>query len=246
MMTPTARAARITARMLARPTRFANTEGRPKTPLPIMQLMTSAARLQRPISRASRSLEVFSSRVSVTASLYHKPRACWCVSRESSRIQQVRNQRWCVHLLRKGPPCMATERRCIFITGGTGYMGQRLIPRLLTRGHIVRALVRPGSEKKLPGGCIPILRDALDGSSYAGQVSPADTFVQMVGTVHPSPAKAAEFRRIDLPSGLGAVRAAKYAGIRHFVYVSVAQPAPMMHAYIAVRAECEAAIASAA
>jgi len=141
---------------------------------------------------------------------------------------------------------MAIERRCVFITGGTGYMGQRLIPRLLTRGHIVRALVRPGSEKKLPGGCTPILGDAIDGSTYAGKVSPADTFVQMVGTAHPSPAKAAEFRRIDLPSGLGAVQAAKSAGIRHFVYISVAHPAPMMQAYIAVRAECEAAIESAA
>ena len=41
-----------------------------------------------------------------------------------------------------------------------------------------------------------------------------------------------------------AVAAASYAGIQHFVYVSVAQPAPMMKAYLEVRAECEAAIHS--
>jgi uncharacterized protein YbjT (DUF2867 family) len=35
------------------------------------------------------------------------------------------------------------------------------------------------------------------------------------------------------------------ARIRHFVYLSVAHPAPMMHAYIAVRSQCEAAIESA-
>ena len=34
------------------------------------------------------------------------------------------------------------------------------------------------------------------------------------------------------------------AGDAHVVYVSVAQPAPMMHAYIAVRAEGEAALAA--
>jgi FlaA1/EpsC-like NDP-sugar epimerase len=34
------------------------------------------------------------------------------------------------------------EQRKIFITGGTGYMGQRLIRSLLDRGHQVRALVR--------------------------------------------------------------------------------------------------------
>jgi uncharacterized protein YbjT (DUF2867 family) len=121
-----------------------------------------------------------------------------------------------------------------------------LIPRLLQRGHEVRALVRLGSESKLPAGCEAVLGDALDGSSYAGKIAPADTFVQLVGVTHPSPAKAAEFRRVDLVSGLGAVAAARAAGIRHFVYLSVAHPAPAMHAYIAVRAECEAAISAAA
>jgi len=140
---------------------------------------------------------------------------------------------------------MATERRRVFITGGTGYMGQRLIPRLLQRGHEVRALVRPGSEKKLPTGCDAVVGNALDAASYSQQVAPCDTFVQLVGVAHPSPAKAAEFRRIDLPAGLGAVVAAKAGGVRHFVYVSVPHPAPMMHAYIAVRRECEAAIETA-
>jgi len=140
---------------------------------------------------------------------------------------------------------MTAERRSVFVAGGTGYIGQRLIPRLLDRGHEVRALVRSGSERKLPQGCTAVMGNALDGESYAGNVSPADTFVQLVGVAHPSPARAAEFRNIDLPAGLGAIAAAKSAGIGHFVYVSVAHPAPMMQAYIAVRTECEKAIESA-
>jgi uncharacterized protein YbjT (DUF2867 family) len=63
--------------------------------------------------------------------------------------------------------------------------------------------------------------------------------VQLVGVPHPSPAKAAQFRSIDLVSATGAIRSAAQAGIRHFVYLSVAHPAPMMKAYIAVRSECE-------
>jgi uncharacterized protein YbjT (DUF2867 family) len=140
---------------------------------------------------------------------------------------------------------MTKEARSVFITGGTGYIGQRLIPRLLERGHNVTALVRPGSEGRLSRGCTPVSGNALDASTYAAQIAPADTFVQLVGVAHPSPAKAAQFRQIDLPSGLGAVGAAKSAGIRHFIYLSVAHPAPMMHAYIAVRTECEAAIKAA-
>lgn len=138
------------------------------------------------------------------------------------------------------------QRHNVFIAGATGYMGRRLIARLLDRGHEVRALSRPGSEGKLPPGCTPVIGNALAAASYADRIPPADTFVQLVGVAHPSPSKATEFRNIDLPSCLGAIAAAKSAAIRHFVYVSVAHPAPMMHAYIAVRCECEKAIADAA
>jgi len=137
---------------------------------------------------------------------------------------------------------MNGTKRNVFIAGGTGYVGSRLIARLLTGGHNVRALVRAGSEKKLPAGCEAVLGNALDASTYVDRVAPSDTFVQLVGVAHPSPAKGAQFRSIDRPSALGAISAASKAGIQHFVYVSVAHPAPMMKAYIEVRAECERAI----
>jgi len=130
--------------------------------------------------------------------------------------------------------------RRIFLTGGTGYIGSRLIPLLSAREHEVVALVRPGSEHKLPAECSPILGDALDGGSYAGHLRAGDTFIQLVGVAHPSPAKAKEFVAVDQRSGIEAIRAARRAGIGHFIYVSVAHPAPAMHAYIAARAACEA------
>ena len=137
-----------------------------------------------------------------------------------------------------------TTRRRVFITGGTGYLGRALVPLLLGRGHEVRALVRRGSESRLPRGCEAVAGDPLDGSSFAERVAPSDTFVQLVGVPRPSPAKARQFREIDLVSGRASVGAARAAGIRHFVYVSVAQPAPVMKAYQEVRAEVEAALQS--
>jgi uncharacterized protein YbjT (DUF2867 family) len=133
----------------------------------------------------------------------------------------------------------------IFITGGTGYMGQRLIPELLKRGHEVTALVRDGSEKKLPAGCRAVVGDALRAESYRQHVTPADTFVHLIGVSHPNPAKAEQFRTIDLVSVEAAVPAARDAGIKHFVYLSVAQPAPVMQEYNAVRAQGEALIRAA-
>ena len=136
----------------------------------------------------------------------------------------------------------ANSRRSAFITGGTGYLGRHLIPELVRRGHEVRALVRRGSELKLATGCKAVFGNALDASSFADAVPPADTFVQLVGTPKPSPAKAKQFRELDLVAGLAGLEAAKRAGIRHFVYVSVAHPAPVMKAYIGVREEVENAI----
>lgn len=103
----------------------------------------------------------------------------------------------------------------------------------------MRALVRPGSEGRLPIGCEAVSGDALHGLSYAARVAPADTFVHLVGVSHPSPAKAQEFLRVDLASVAAAVPAAVTAGVSHFVYVSVAHPAPTMHAYIAARTRGE-------
>ena len=131
------------------------------------------------------------------------------------------------------------ERRRVFIAGGTGYLGRALGARLVGRGHEVRGLVRRGSEGRLPEGCERVVGDALDASSYAAALPPSETFVQLVGVPRPSPAKARQFREIDLVAGRASVEAARTAGIRHFVYVSVAQPAPVMKAYQAVRAEVE-------
>jgi uncharacterized protein YbjT (DUF2867 family) len=134
---------------------------------------------------------------------------------------------------------MRMERRRVFVAGGTGYLGRALVARLLERGHEVRALVRRGSEGRLPGGCEAVEGDPLDASSYAGAVAPSETFVQLVGVPRPSPAKARQFREIDLVAGCASVEAARASGVRHFVYVSVAQPAPVMKAYQSVRAEVE-------
>ncbi|HEV8113619.1 MAG TPA: NAD(P)H-binding protein [Planctomycetota bacterium] len=135
-----------------------------------------------------------------------------------------------------------SSRRDVFVTGATGYLGSALARELVERGHRVRALVRAGSEKKLVAGCEPVPGDALDAATYQAAVAPADTFVQLVGIPKPAPWKGDQFRAVDQRSALAGIVAAKAGQVRHFVYVSVAQPAPVMRSYVLVRAECEAAI----
>ena len=124
----------------------------------------------------------------------------------------------------------------VFISGATGYLGSALAQALLTRGHGVRGLVRPGSESKLPDGCEAVIGNPLDGLSFKPQ---GDVFVHLVGTPKPAPWKGRQFRAVDLLSLRASVEAASRERIAQFVYVSVAHPAPVMKSYIAVRMECE-------
>ena len=130
----------------------------------------------------------------------------------------------------------------MFITGATGYMGRRLSSELLSRGHRVHGLTRAGSVQRIVTGCEAVVGDALTAATFRDSVAGCGTLVHLVGVAHPSPAKAAEFRSIDLASAREAIAAAAGAGVRHFIYVSVAHPAPVMREYIAARMEAEAAV----
>ena len=134
----------------------------------------------------------------------------------------------------------------VLIAGATGYVGSRLLQRLLGRGHEVRALVRAASRRSLPAGCEVVTGDALDESSFTSAAEGRDTLVHLVGVAHPSPSKAALFESIDLASARVAARAAMAADVRHIVYVSVARPAPVMHAYVEARHRAEQAFSASA
>ena len=130
----------------------------------------------------------------------------------------------------------------VFIAGATGYLGAALLPRLLQRGHRVRALARASSRARLAPGAEAVVGEALDAASFSAAVAGADTYVHLVGVARPGPHKARAFVNVDLASVEAALTAARAARVRHFVYVSVAQPAPVMRAYVAARERAEARI----
>jgi uncharacterized protein YbjT (DUF2867 family) len=133
----------------------------------------------------------------------------------------------------------------VFVTGATGYLGHGLCGVLLRGGHAVRALVRAGSERRLGEprpGLEAVIGDVFAPESYQDAIAPGSTVVHLVGTPRPAPWKAREFHAIDGNSLVAVLEAATQARAGHLVYVSVAQPAPVMKAYVAVRAACEARI----
>lgn len=129
----------------------------------------------------------------------------------------------------------------IFITGGTGYIGSRLIRALQQKGgYHIKALVRKGSQHKLPTGCEVIFGNALDAATYADAVTHVDAFVHLIGVAHPSPAKKEAFETIDLVSVQQAATVIRDKKVPHAIYISVSQyPGKLMKEYRAIRAQGE-------
>jgi len=128
--------------------------------------------------------------------------------------------------------------RDIFITGGTGYIGKRLIKALIKEGGFhIKALVRKQSAHKLPPGCEPVTGNALDATTYQHLVPARCIFIHLVGVSHPSPRKKEAFLEIDGVSIREATLAASGAHVQHFIYISVSQyPSQLMKDYQQVRA----------
>ncbi len=59
--------------------------------------------------------------------------------------------------------------------------------------------------------------------------------MHLVGSSNPGPWHKEKFRAVDLASAREAIAAALESGIYHFIYVSVAHPAPIMADYITAR-----------
>lgn len=129
----------------------------------------------------------------------------------------------------------------VLITGATGTWAQAgpAARRPRASGH---GAGETGFGAEAPAG----LRAHRGKPSRCGEFHSADadcdTLVHLEGVPHPSPTKARQFREIDQVSLQASVSAAVVRRVAHFVYVSVAQPAPVMRAYQQVRAECEQTI----
>ena len=121
------------------------------------------------------------------------------------------------------PRAMLTPRPCVLVTGATGYLGRALVPLLLRRGHTVRVLVRPGSEAKVPAGAEVIVGDALQAQAVGRALEGVDTVVHLVGVPKPSPAKAQQFREVDLVSVLALADAIQQRASRRTWFTSASR-----------------------
>jgi uncharacterized protein YbjT (DUF2867 family) len=110
------------------------------------------------------------------------------------------------------------------VTGSTGYIGGRLVPSLLERGHGVRAMARtPAKLDDQPwrADTDVVQADLTDPDSLTSACSDIDVLFYLAHSMGGSEDFVAEERR----TATNVVAAAKRAGIRRIVYLSGLHPA---------------------
>jgi nucleoside-diphosphate-sugar epimerase len=107
------------------------------------------------------------------------------------------------------------------VTGGSGFVGGRLIERLVADGNEVRALARSGdSAAKVEGlGAEPARGDITDRGSLEAAAAGCEVVFHAAAKVEDS-GPWSEFQRDNVEGTRNAVEAAAAAGARRFVHVS--------------------------
>lgn len=118
----------------------------------------------------------------------------------------------------------------VLVTGASGFVGNEVVRELLARGHAVKALVRPHSQKKLKdrdrvevvlGDCLhpEVLHDAARG---------CDAIIHLVGIIREFPGRGITFERVHVEATKNVVDAAQAAGVRRYLHMSAlgARPEP--------------------
>jgi len=111
----------------------------------------------------------------------------------------------------------------VFLTGGTGYVGSRILQDLLSTGHEVSALVRPGSESKLPVNSDEITvvhGDILDKSSFSEALSQCDAAIHLIGIIREFPGKGITFEKFHVQATQNVLDAARENNIGRYVHMS--------------------------
>lgn len=114
----------------------------------------------------------------------------------------------------------------ILVAGGTGTLGARLIPMLTGRGADVRILTRnPVSATQRVGNQVQVVSgDVRDIHAVEEAVAGARTVVSAITGF--GIARDVSPRTVDWEGNANLIRAAKAAGVEHFVLLSICQAGP--------------------
>ncbi|NOR49521.1 MAG: NAD(P)H-binding protein [Desulfuromonadales bacterium] len=110
----------------------------------------------------------------------------------------------------------------VFLTGGTGFVGSELLRQLVAAGHVVRALVRAGSQDKLTAAeNVEVhLGDVTDAASLVGALEGCDVVIHLVGIIREFPGRGVTFKKIHVEGTANVLEACKEQGVSRYLHMS--------------------------
>ena len=114
--------------------------------------------------------------------------------------------------------------RCVTVFGGSGFLGRRIVGRLVDGGAVVRVAVRrPERAARLDsastsGQIVPTYADVWDETSVAPAVNGADAVINTVG--HYVERGKSTFEAIHGQGAMHVARASAIAGVQRLVHIS--------------------------
>jgi uncharacterized protein YbjT (DUF2867 family) len=108
----------------------------------------------------------------------------------------------------------------ILVTGGTGVIGEGVIPELIARGHSVRLLSRHAADdaKQWPG-VEPFNGNVAEAASLANAATGCDAILHIAGIVAENPPEVT-FQSVNIDGTRNLIAEAKRAQVRRFIFVS--------------------------
>lgn len=114
----------------------------------------------------------------------------------------------------------------ILVTGGTGFIGSALVPRLVAAGHVPRLLLRRELTPPAPAPVETVLGDVADPGSLTAAAFGADAIIHLAAATSGGRLAPAAAFRVNLGAASALVAAARTHGTRLLV-------ASTQHAYLA-------------
>ena len=110
----------------------------------------------------------------------------------------------------------------IFVTGGTGFVGNVLVRLLAATGHQIVALVRPGSEENLlKSPRVKMhLGDVTDHNDLADGVHNCDAIIHLIGIIREYPDQGVTFSKLHVDATRNLIQAANSQNVKRFLHMS--------------------------
>jgi uncharacterized protein YbjT (DUF2867 family) len=133
------------------------------------------------------------------------------------------------------------------VTGATGYVGGRLIERLVREGRLVRALARDPSRLDGVEGIEPVTGDLVRDTGLEAALDGVDTAYYLVHSMEPAAGANGDFGARDRLAARNFARAAQAAGVERIVYLGGIVPSDArISPHLASRLEVERILLEAA